>query len=157
MTYFLSLGSKITVDKDCSHKIKRHLLLGRKVTTNLDSVLKSRDITLLTKARVVKTMVFPVVKYGCDSWTIKKTECRRIDAFELWCWRTLKSPLDFKEVRPVNSLGNQPWIFTGWTLVIWYDELTHLKRTWCWERLKAKGEEGSRGWDGWTASLIQRT
>jgi len=70
---------------DCSHEIKRHLFLGRKVTTNLDSVLKSRDITLLTKARVVKTMVFPVVKYGCDSWTIKKTECRRIDAFELWC------------------------------------------------------------------------
>ena len=82
-------GSKITVDGDCSHEIKRHLLLGRKVMTNLDSMLKSRDITLPTKVRLVKAMVFPVVMYGCESWTIKKAECHRIDAFELWCWRRL--------------------------------------------------------------------
>ena len=87
VTDFIFLGSKITVDGDCSHEIKRRLLLGRKVMTNLDSILKSRDITLLIKACVVKTMVFPVVIYGCKSWTIKKAECQRIDAFELWCWR----------------------------------------------------------------------
>ena len=83
------LGSKSTEDGDCSHEIKRHLLLGRKVMTNLDSILKSRDITLLTRVRLVKTMVFPVLMYGCESWTIKKSEHRRIDAFELWCWRRL--------------------------------------------------------------------
>ena len=82
-------GSKITVDGDCSHEIKRHLLLGRKVMTNLGSTLKSRDITLPTKVCLVKAMVFPVVMYGCESWTVKKTECRRSDAFELWCWRRL--------------------------------------------------------------------
>ena len=82
-------GSKITADGDCSHEIKRRLLLGRKVMTNLDSLLKSRDITLPTKVHLVKAMVFPVVMYGCESWTIKKAECRRIDAFELWCWRRL--------------------------------------------------------------------
>ena len=84
---FIFLGSKITVDGDCSHEIKRHLLLGRKAVTNLDSILKSRDITLPTKVRLVKVMVFPVVIYGCERWTIKKTEHKRIDAFELWCWR----------------------------------------------------------------------
>ena len=81
---FIFLGSKITADGDCSHEIKRHLLLGRKVMSNLDSILKSRDITLPTKVHLVKAMVFPVVVYGCESWTIKKAECRRIDAFELW-------------------------------------------------------------------------
>ena len=86
---FLFLGSKITADGDCCHEIKRHLLLGRKVMTNLDGILKSRDITLPTKIRLVKSMVFPVVMYGCESWTVKKAECRRIDAFELWCWRRL--------------------------------------------------------------------
>ena len=85
---FICLGSKITVDGDCSHEIKRHLLLGRKLMTKLDSILKSRDITLPTKVRLVKAMVFPVVMYSCESWTVKKTE-RRIDAFELWCWRRL--------------------------------------------------------------------
>ena len=85
--YFL--GSKITADGDCSHEIKRHLLLGRKVMTNLDSIFKRRDITLPTKVRLVKAMVFPVVMYGCESWTVKKAECQRIDAFELWCWRRL--------------------------------------------------------------------
>ena len=83
------LGSKITADGDCSHEIKRHLLLGRKVMTNLDSIFKSRDITLLTKVHLVQAMVFPVVMYGCESWTIKKAECPKIDAFELWCWRRL--------------------------------------------------------------------
>uniref|UniRef100_A0AC11EPK8 Uncharacterized protein n=1 Tax=Ovis aries TaxID=9940 RepID=A0AC11EPK8_SHEEP len=86
---FIFLGSKITADGDCSHEIKRLLLLGRKVMTNLDSIFKSRDITLPTKVRLVKAMVFPVVMYGCESWTVKKAECRRIDAFELWCWRRL--------------------------------------------------------------------
>ena len=84
---FIFGGSKITADGDCSHEIIRHLLLGRKVMTNLDSIFKSRDITLLTKVRLVKSMVFPVVMYGCESWTVKKAEGRRIDAFELWCWR----------------------------------------------------------------------
>ena len=93
VTDFIFLGSKITADGDCSHEIKRRLLLGRKVMTNLDSILKSRDITLPTKVRLVKTLVFPVVMYGCESWTIKKAKelikCQRIDAFELWCWRRL--------------------------------------------------------------------
>ena len=88
-TDFISLGSKITADGDCSHELKRHLLLGRKVMTNLDSILKTRDITLTTKVRLVKAMVFPVVMYGCESWTKKKAEYQRIDAFELWCWRRL--------------------------------------------------------------------
>ena len=86
---FISLGSKITADSDYSHEIKRHLLLGRKVMTNLDSIFKSRDITLPTKVHLVKAMVFPVVMYGCESWTVKKAENQRIDAFELWCWRRL--------------------------------------------------------------------
>ena len=87
VTDFIFLGSKITADGDCSHEIKRHLLLGKKAMTNLDSILKSRDITLPTKVHLVKAMVFPVVKYGCESWTIKKAERQRNDTFELWCWR----------------------------------------------------------------------
>ena len=102
-------GSKITADGDCSHEIKRRLLLGRKAMTNLDSVLKRRDITLLTKIHLVKAMAFPVVMYGCESWTIKKAECRGIAAFELWCWRRLlESPLDCKEIQPVHPKGDQP-------------------------------------------------
>ena len=89
VTDFIFLGSKITSDGDYSHEIKRRLLLGRKAMTNLDSILKSRDITLPTKVRLVKAMVFPVVMYGCESWTVKKAECGKIDAFELWCWRRL--------------------------------------------------------------------
>ena len=89
---FIFLGSKITIDGDCSHEIKRRLLLGRKVMTNLDNIVKSRDITLPIKVRLVKAMVFPVVMYGCESWTVKKAERRRINAFELWCWRRLLSP-----------------------------------------------------------------
>ena len=86
---FILGGSKITTDGDCSHEIKRHLLLGRKVMTNLDSIFKSRDITLPTKVRLVEAMVFPVIVYGCESWTVKKAECQRVYAFELWCWRRL--------------------------------------------------------------------
>ena len=106
------LGSKITADGDCSHEIKRCLLLGRKVMTNLDSILTSRDITLSTKVHKIKAMVFPVVMYGCESWTMKKTERWRIDIFELWCWRRL---LDCKKIKAVNHKGNQSWIFIGRT------------------------------------------
>ena len=108
-------GSKITADGDCSHEIKRCLLLGRKVMTNLNSILKSRDITLPIKIHLVKAMVFPVVMYGCESWTVKKVEPRKIDAFELWCWRTLESPLDYKEIQPVHPEGDQSWVFIGRT------------------------------------------
>ena len=111
---FIFLGSKITADGDCSHEIKRRLLLGRKVLTHLESIFKSRDITLPTKVRLVKAMVFPVVMYGCESWTVKKAERRRIDAFELWCWRILlrvpwsaRRPNQsiLKEINPGISLG----------------------------------------------------
>ena len=108
VTDFIFLGSKITMDGDCGHEIKRCLLLGRP-----RSVLKSRDITLLTKVHIVKAMVFPVVMYGCESWTIKKAEWRT-DAFELWCW-TLESLLDCKEIKPVYRRGDQSWVFIGRT------------------------------------------
>ena len=112
VTDFLFLGFKITVDGACSHEIRRQLLLVRKVMTNLDSVLKSRDVTLLTEVRIVRAMVFPVVACGCDSWTIKKEECRRTDAFELWCWRRRRVPWTSKisnqsilrEINPEYSL-----------------------------------------------------
>ena len=110
--YKLPEGSKITADGDCSHEIKRCLLLGRKTMTNLDSILKSRDITLPPKVHLVKAMVFPVVVYGCESWTIRKAEHWRIDAFELWCWRRL---LSCKEIQPVHPKGDQSWVFTGRT------------------------------------------
>ena len=100
------LGSKITADRDCSHEIKRCLLFERKAMIKLDSILKSRDITLLTKVHLVIAIVFLVVIYGCESWTIKKAEHRRIDAFELWCWRRLESPLDSKEIQPVYPKGD---------------------------------------------------
>ena len=121
---FICLGSKITADGDCSLEYKRCLLLGRKVITNLDSILKSRDITLPTKVRLVKAMVFPVVMYGCESWTVKKAECQRIDAFELWCWRRLLR-VPWTEIQPVHSEGDQPWDFfgrtdvEGETLILW--------------------------------------
>ena len=153
VTDFIFLSSKITADGDCSHeslkkKKKRCFLLGRKAMINLDSILKNRDITLLTKVHIVKAMVFPVVMYGCESWTIKKAKHWRADAFELWCWRrplrvpwtTRRSNQSIpKEISPEYSL----------------EELTHWKRTWCWERLKAGGEGDNRGWDGWMASLTQ--
>ena len=112
---FIFPGSKITADGECSQEIKRCLLLGREVMTNLDSTFKSRDITLSTKVCLVKAMVFPAVMYGCEIWTIKKAERRRIDAFELWCSRTLGSPLDCKESQPVRSKGRQSWVFIGRT------------------------------------------
>ena len=114
MTDFIFWGSKITADGDCSHEIKRHLLLGRKAMTNLDRILRSIHITLPTKVHLVKAMVFPVIMYGCESWTIKKAKCRGIDAFELWCWRRLlRSPLDCKEIQPVHPKGG--WVFIGRT------------------------------------------
>ena len=116
VTDFIFLGSKITADANCSHEMKRHLLLERKAMTNLDSILKSRDITLPTNIHLVKAMVFPVVMYGCESWTIKKGECQRIDAFELWCWRRLlrvhwtarrSNQSILKEISPEYSLEGQ--------------------------------------------------
>ena len=113
---FILGGSKITADGDCSLEIKRCLLLGRKAMTNLDSTLKSRGVTLPTKVRLVKAMVFPVVMYGCASWTMEKAECRRIDAFELWCWRRLlRVPWTAWHIQPVHPKGNQSWIFIGRT------------------------------------------
>ena len=106
VTDFLFLGSKITTDGDCSHKIRRQLLLGRNDMMILDSVLRSRDITLPTKVRIAKTMVFPVVTYSCESWIVKKAEHQRIDAFELWCWT--QRCLHSKEIKPVNLKGNLP-------------------------------------------------
>ena len=134
--------------------------------THLDSILKSRDITLPTKVHLVKTMVFPVVMYGCESWTTKKAECRRIDAFELWCWRRLlrvsctarrSSQSILKETSPGYSLEGLMLKWNSNTLATWYEELTHVKKPWCWERLKAGGEGDDRGWNGWMASLTRWT
>ena len=137
MSDFIFLGSKITADGDCSHEIKRRLLLGRKVMTNLDSTFKSRDITLPTKVRLVKAMVFPVVMYGCESWTIKKAECQRIDAFKLWCWRRLlrvpwtarrSNQSILKEISPGISLEGMMLKLKLQTLATSREELTHWKR-----------------------------
>ena len=136
--YFL--GSKITVDGDCSHEVKRHLLLGRKTMTNLDSLLKSRDVTLTTKVCLVKAMIFPVVMYGCESWTIKKAKHWRIDAFELWCW---KDPCESSGLQgdQISQSWRKPtlnilwkdwcWSWRSNTLATWWEELTHWKRPWC--------------------------
>ena len=160
------LGYKITADGHCSHEIKRHLLLGRKVMTNLDSVLKSRDIILPRKVLLVKAMVFPVVTYGCESWTIKKAERWRIDAFELWCWRRLlrvpwtarrSNQFILKEISPGCSLERLMLKLKLNTLATWCEELTYLKRPWCWGRLRSGGEGDDRGWDGWMASPTRWT
>ena len=144
---------QITADSDCSHEIKRCFLLGRKVMTNLDSILKSRDITLLTNVHLVKAMVFPVVMYRYESWTIKKAEHRRIDAFELWCWRRLLSvPWTarrsnhsiLKKISPEYSLEGLMVKLKLQYLGTWCKELTHWKRPWCWERLRAGGEGDDR-------------
>ena len=137
--------------------------------TNLDSILKSRDITLPTKLCLVKAMFFPVVTYGCESWTIKKAECWRIDVFELWCWRRLLR-VPWTAGRSNQSILNEIslnirwkdwcWSWNSNTLATWCEELTHLKRPWCWERLKAGGEgmrRRRRGWDGWMASPTRWT
>ena len=157
------MGSKITADGDCSQEIKRCLFLGRKAMANLKSKLKSRDITLPTKVRLVKAMDFPVVKYGFKSWTIKNTEHMLLN---LMLEKTLESPLDCKEIQRVHPKGNQSWIFIGTTdaeaetpilspdVKNW---LTHWKRPWYWERLKAGREGDNRGWDGWMASPTRWT
>ena len=143
---FIFLGSLITSDNNCIHEVKRLLFLGRKAMTNLDSVLKNRDITLLTKVHIVKAMFFPVVMNGWESWTIKKAENQRIDAFELWCWRRLlRVPWTAKRSNQRRSVLNSRWKDWCWSwssniLATWCEELTHWKRPWCWERLKAGGE-----------------
>ena len=150
-------GSKIIAGGDCSHEIKRQLLLGRKVMTNLDSILKSRDIILPTKVHLVKAVVFPVVMYGCDSWSIKKAEHQRIDAFELWCWRRLLSPLDCKEIQPVHPKQNLSWLSIGRTddeaetPILWPPDAKNwlpgkdpdVGKDWRQE------EKGTTGWGGW--------
>ena len=155
-------GSNITADGDCNHENKRCLILERKVMTNLDSILKSRDITMSTKVRLVKAMVFPVVMYGCESWTIKKAECQWIDAFELWFWRRLlrvpwtarrSNQSILKEISPGCSLEGLMLKLKPQYFGLWCEELTHLKRPWCLEILRAGGEADNRGWDGWMASL----
>ena len=163
-TLFLGVP-KITADGDCSPKIKRCLLLGRKTMTNLDSILKSRDITLPTKICIVKAMVFPVVMCGCESWTVKNSEHRRIDAFEPCCWRRLlgvpwtprrSNQSILKEISPEYSLVGC-WSWSSNTLATWCEKLTHWKRSWYWERLKAGGEGDNRGWDVWVASPTWQT
>ena len=151
------LGSKIMADSNCSYEIKRHLLLGRKVMTKLDSILKNRDITLPTKVHIVKAMVFPVVMYGCESWTIKKAECQRIDAFELWCWRRLlKVPWTarrynqsiLKEISPEYSLE-------GLMLTLKLQYFGHLmwrtdslEKTLMLGKIEGEKRKGHRGWNG---------
>ena len=156
---FIFLGSKIKVDCDCSHDIKRCLLLGRITVTNLQSVLEGRDVNLSTKVPIVRAMVFPLVTYGCESWTIMKAEHCRIDAFELWYWRRhLRVPGTarrskqslIKEINLEYLLKDWCWSWSSNTLATWCEGLTHWKRPWCWERLSAKGEGDDRGWDGWT-------
>ena len=142
-------------------KFKRRLLLGRKVMTNLDSILTSRDITLPTKVHLVRAMVFPVVMYGCESWTIKKAEWQRTNAFELWCWRRLlrvpwtarrSNQSILKEISPEYLLEGLMLSWNSNTFATWCKELTHLKRPWFWESLRAGGEGDNRGWNGWMAS-----
>ena len=142
---FIFGGSKITADGDCSHEIKRHLLLGRKVMTNLDSILKSRDITLSTKVHIVKARFFPVVMYGCESWTIKKAERWSIDSFELWCWRRLlRVPWTARRSGLNIRWKDWCWSWSSNTLATWWEELTHWERPWCWERLNSGGKGDDR-------------
>ena len=153
---FIFLGSKITADGDCSHEIKRRLLFGRKAMTNLDSIFKSRDITLPKKVNLVKAVVFPGVMYGCERWTVKKAECRRIDAFELWCWRKLlrvpwtarRSNQSYRQSTLNIHWKDWCWSWSSSILATWCEHATHWKRPWCWERLRAGGEGRDRGWDG---------
>ena len=145
----------MTADGDYSHEINRCLLLGGKIMTNLDSLLKSRDITLSTKVRLVKAMVFPVVMYGCENWTIKKAEHRRIDAFELWCWRKLLR-VPWTARRSNQSILKETvlnihwkdwcWSWNSNTFATWCEELTHWKRLWCWERLTHQLNGHGFGW-----------
>ena len=164
VTKFIFLESKLTADGDCSQEIKRRLLLERRAMTNLDSILKSRDIALPTKVHIVKAMVFPVVMYIWEIWTIKKAEHWRIDAFELWCWRILlrvpwtarrSNQSILKEISPEYSLEGLMLKLQYFGHLMWRAD--SLEKTWCWERLKAAGEGDDRGWDGWMASLTQCT
>ena len=156
-------GSKITADGDCSHEIS--LLLGRKVMTNLDSLLKSRDITLSAKVHLVKAMVFPVVMYGCESWTVKKAEHRRIDAFELWCWRRLlrvpwtarRSNQSILKISPGISLEGMMLKLKLQYFGHLMQRVDSLEKSQCWEGLGAGGEGDDRGWDGWMASQTRWT
>ena len=152
-------ASKIIADGNCSHEIKRCLLFGRKAVTNLESILKSRDITLPTKIHLVKAMVFPVVMCRCESWTIKKAEHRRVDAFDLWCWRrllrvpwTARRPNQsiLKEISPEYSLKDWCWSWSSNTLATWCEQLTHWKRPWFWdsEGRKRRGQERMKWLDG---------
>ena len=151
MADFIFLGSKITADGDCSHEMKRRLLLGRKVMTNLDSILKSRDITLPTKVHIVKAMVFPVVMYGCESWTIKKAECQRIDAFELWCWRRLLRILwtarrsnlsNLKEISPEYSLEGMMLKMKLQYLGHLMQRTDSLEKTLMWGKIEGRRRRG---------------
>ena len=161
MTDFTFLGSKITTDGDCSHEIKRHLLLARKVRSNLDSISKSRDITLPIKVQLVKAMVFPMVMYRCESWTIKKLSVKELMLLNCGVredsWESLElqgNPTSPSEKKSVLNIHWKDW-YWSWnsnTLATLHKELTHWKRPWCWERLKAGGEGDDRGWDGWMAS-----
>ena len=162
---FIFWGSKITADGDCSHEIKRHLFLGRKAMTNLDSILKSRDITLSTKVCLVKAMVFPVVTYGCESWTIKKAECRGIDIFELWCWRRLlrvpwvarrSSWSILKEISPEYSLARLMLKLKLQYFGHLIRRTDSLEKTLMLRKIEG-GRRNDRGSDGWMASLTQWT
>ena len=164
--YLFIFGSKITAGGDHSHEIKLCLFLGRKAMTNLDSIFKNRDIPLPTKVHLVKAMVFPVVLYGYESWTIKKAEHQRIDAFELWCWRRLlRVPWNsrrsnqsiLKEISPEYSLKGLMLKLKLQHFGQLMRRTTHWKRPWCWERLKAGGEGDDRGWNGWMASQTSWT
>ena len=165
-TDFIFLGSKVTVDGDCSHEIKRHLLLGRKAVTNLDSVLKCRDITLLTKVHLVKAMVFPVVMYRCENWTIKKAEHRRIDAPKLWCWRRLlrvpwtarrSNQSILKEINPEHSLEGLmlklKLQYSGHLM----QRVNSLEETLMLGKIEGRRRRGDRGGNGWMALLTQWT
>ena len=164
VTDFISLGSKITADGDCSHEIKRHLFLGRKAMINLDRVLKSRDITLWTKVHVVKAMVFPVVTYGCESWTIKEAELRSIDAFELWCWRRLlRVPWTARRSnQSILKEINLEYSLEGLMLKLQYfghlrQRTDSLEKTLMLAKSEGGRRRGDRGGDGWMASPTQWT
>ena len=157
---FILLGSKINANGDCSHKIKRHLLLGRKIITNLESLLKSRDITLSTKVHYSQSYGFSSSHVWMWSWGIKKIEHRRSDAFELWYWRRLlRVPWTArKSNQSILKDINPKYSFAGLILKLkyfghWCKVLTHWKRPWCWKKLRAREEAGDRGWDGWMALL----
>ena len=163
VTDFIFEGPKIIAEGDCSQEIKRCLLLGRKAMTNLDSILKSWDITLPVKGHLVKAMTFPIVMYGCESWTIKKVECWRINAFELWCW--CWESLGLQEIKPVNPKGNQSWIFIGRTdaeaevpILLPLDEKSWLigkdpDASKDWRREEKRMIEDKMGLDGITDSM----